>query len=120
MTKFIKLKEVLAHVPFSRSQLYAMIAEGKFPKQIHLGGSAAFWNRRGSRGLDSGTHRGLAQGGLIYEGKLLVQVVAPVLHHLRAGLQVLGAVIRRAGAVLGPLMVRELNVDVIRVVALLK
>jgi prophage regulatory protein len=41
--KFIKIKEVLAHVPVSRAQLYAMIAAGKFPKQIHLGGSAAFW-----------------------------------------------------------------------------
>lgn len=41
--KLIKLKDVLACVPVSRSQLYAMISEGKFPAQVHLGGSAAFW-----------------------------------------------------------------------------
>jgi prophage regulatory protein len=41
--KLIKLKDVLGAVPVSRSQLYAMIAEGKFPRQVHLGGSAAFW-----------------------------------------------------------------------------
>lgn len=29
--------------PVSRSQLYDMIAEGKFPSQIHLGGGASFW-----------------------------------------------------------------------------
>lgn len=27
----------------SRSQLHAMISEGKFPRQIKLGGSGAFW-----------------------------------------------------------------------------
>ena len=43
MKDLIKLKTVLAAVPMSRSQLYAMIAEGKFPAQIHLGGSAAYW-----------------------------------------------------------------------------
>jgi prophage regulatory protein len=34
---------VLTHVPVSRSQLYAMAAAGRFPKPIHLGGSASFW-----------------------------------------------------------------------------
>lgn len=41
--KLLKLKDVLAPVPMSRSQLYAMISEGKFPGQVHLGGSAAYW-----------------------------------------------------------------------------
>jgi prophage regulatory protein len=43
MTTLIRLKDVLARIPVSRSQLYAMVAEGKFPSQIHLGGSASFW-----------------------------------------------------------------------------
>ena len=43
MTTLIRLKDVLARIPVSRSQLYAMIAEGKFPRQMHLGGSASFW-----------------------------------------------------------------------------
>jgi prophage regulatory protein len=41
--KFIKIKDILAHVPVSRAQLYIMIAEGKFPKQVKLGGYGAFW-----------------------------------------------------------------------------
>lgn len=43
MRKLIKIKDVLAHVPVSRTQLYAMIAEGKFPRQVKLGGTGAFW-----------------------------------------------------------------------------
>lgn len=43
MKRLLKIKDVLAHVPVSRSQLYAMIATGKFPRPIHLGGSGSFW-----------------------------------------------------------------------------
>lgn len=43
MRKLIKLKEVLCHVPVSRATLYVMIKEQRFPQQIHLGGSGAFW-----------------------------------------------------------------------------
>jgi len=43
MKKLLKIKDVLMHVPVSRSQLYAMVAAGKFPRPIHLGGSGAFW-----------------------------------------------------------------------------
>ena len=43
MRKLIKIKDVLAHVPVSRAQLYVMMAEGKFPKQVKLGGYGAFW-----------------------------------------------------------------------------
>jgi prophage regulatory protein len=41
--KLIKIKDVLACVPVSRAQIYAMIAEGKFPRQVKLGGFGAFW-----------------------------------------------------------------------------
>jgi len=41
--KLLKIKDVLSYVPVSRSQLYAMIAAGRFPKPIHLGGSGSFW-----------------------------------------------------------------------------
>jgi prophage regulatory protein len=44
MEKLIRIKCVLERVPVSRSQLYNMIAAGKFPKPIHIGGGqAAFW-----------------------------------------------------------------------------
>ena len=43
LKKLIKLKEVLCHVPVSRATLYVMIKEQRFPQQIHLGGSGAFW-----------------------------------------------------------------------------
>lgn len=43
MKTLLKIKDVLTHVPVSRSQLYALVAAGKFPKPIHLGGSGSFW-----------------------------------------------------------------------------
>lgn len=43
MKKLIKLKEVLRSVPVSRATLYVMIKGRRFPQQIHLGGSGAFW-----------------------------------------------------------------------------
>lgn len=43
MKKLIKINDVLARIPYSRSQIYNMIAEGRFPTPVHLGGRASFW-----------------------------------------------------------------------------
>ncbi len=43
LQKMIKITDVLAHIPYSRTQLYDFIAAGKFPKPVHLGGRASFW-----------------------------------------------------------------------------
>ena len=43
MRKLIKIKDVLERIPVSRAQIYIMINEGKFPRQIDLGGTGAFW-----------------------------------------------------------------------------
>jgi prophage regulatory protein len=43
MRKLIKIEDVLAYIPYSRTKLYESIATGKFPKQLHLGGSGSFW-----------------------------------------------------------------------------
>jgi prophage regulatory protein len=43
LRKMIKITNVLAHIPYSRTQIYDFIAAGTFPKPIHLGGRAAFW-----------------------------------------------------------------------------
>jgi prophage regulatory protein len=42
-TKLLKLKDVLARVPYRKSQLYAKIKGRSFPQQVHLGGRGAFW-----------------------------------------------------------------------------
>jgi prophage regulatory protein len=42
-TKLLKLKDVLSRVPYSRSQLYEMIKQDRFPQQVHLGGRGSFW-----------------------------------------------------------------------------
>jgi predicted DNA-binding transcriptional regulator AlpA len=42
-TELLKLKDVLARVPYSRSQLYEMIKLGRLPGQVHLGGRGSFW-----------------------------------------------------------------------------
>lgn len=39
----IKIEAVLKRIPVSRSQIYSLIAEGKFPAPVHLGGRASFW-----------------------------------------------------------------------------
>jgi predicted DNA-binding transcriptional regulator AlpA len=42
--RLIRIKAVLGRIPVSRSQLYNMVAAGKVPKPIHIGGGqAAFW-----------------------------------------------------------------------------
>lgn len=41
--KFIKLRDILRRIPVSRSQIYKRIADGTFPKPLHMGGRSAFW-----------------------------------------------------------------------------
>jgi prophage regulatory protein len=43
LRKMIKITEVLAYIPYSRTQLYELIAAGTFPKPVHFGGHASFW-----------------------------------------------------------------------------
>jgi prophage regulatory protein len=42
-TQLLKVKDVLARVPYKKSHLYAKIKEGSFPPQVHLGGRGSFW-----------------------------------------------------------------------------
>lgn len=41
MTTLLRLPRVLERVPYSRSTLYAMVSEGRFPKPIKLGGDGS-------------------------------------------------------------------------------
>ncbi len=41
--KLLKIRDVLERIPVSRAHIYNLIAEGKFPRQIKLGGTGAFW-----------------------------------------------------------------------------
>lgn len=41
--RLLKIKDVLERIPVSRAHIYNLIREGKFPRQIHLGGTGAFW-----------------------------------------------------------------------------
>ena len=43
MRKLLKIRDVLERIPYSRAHIYNMIAEGRFPRQVHLGGTGAFW-----------------------------------------------------------------------------
>jgi prophage regulatory protein len=40
---FLRMPAVLARVPFNKAQLYRMIADGQFPRQICLGTRAVAW-----------------------------------------------------------------------------
>jgi len=42
--KFLRLSEVRNRVPYSRSTIYQLIAQGKFPKPINLGARAVAWH----------------------------------------------------------------------------
>lgn len=44
-TKLLKRTEVQSETTLSRSQIYALMAEGKFPKPIRLGGNRIAWLR---------------------------------------------------------------------------
>ena len=41
--KFLRLSGVRERVPYSRSTIYQLVAQGKFPKPISLGGRAVAW-----------------------------------------------------------------------------
>ena len=41
--RFLRLAEVRARIPYSRSTIYQLIADGKFPKPFSLGARAVAW-----------------------------------------------------------------------------
>lgn len=41
--RFLRLAEVRARIPYSRSTIYQLITDGKFPKPISLGARAVAW-----------------------------------------------------------------------------
>jgi prophage regulatory protein len=41
--KFLRLSEVRNRVPYSRSTIYQLISQGKFPQPINLGARAVAW-----------------------------------------------------------------------------
>jgi prophage regulatory protein len=41
--RFLRLADVRDRVPYSRSTIYQLIAQGKFPKPISLGARAVAW-----------------------------------------------------------------------------
>lgn len=43
MESLKRLPDVLSRIGYSRSTIYQLIAEGKFPKPISLGGRAVAW-----------------------------------------------------------------------------
>ena len=44
--RFLRLPAVLARVGLSRSRIYELIGEGRFPKQIRLSDRASAWDSR--------------------------------------------------------------------------
>lgn len=41
--RLLRLAEVRSRIPYSRSTIYQLIAQSKFPKPIGLGGRAVAW-----------------------------------------------------------------------------
>tara|TARA_R110001606_G_scaffold399247_1_gene582715 strand:- start:1975 stop:2190 length:216 start_codon:yes stop_codon:yes gene_type:complete len=41
--KFVKLREVMVITSLARSTIYKFAAEGRFPKQVSLGGNCVAW-----------------------------------------------------------------------------
>lgn len=41
--KFIKLSDVIELTSLARSTIYKFVAEGRFPKQVSLGGNCVAW-----------------------------------------------------------------------------
>ncbi|TDQ38098.1 helix-turn-helix transcriptional regulator [Thiopseudomonas denitrificans] len=41
--KFIKLRDVMELTSLARSTIYKFVAEGRFPKQVPLGGNCVAW-----------------------------------------------------------------------------
>ena len=44
--RFLRVREVLEMTGMSRSFIYAQMAEGAFPRQIHLGPRTIVWNKQ--------------------------------------------------------------------------
>jgi prophage regulatory protein len=42
-SKLLRLEDVRGRVPYSRSTIYQLIAQGKFPKPISIGERAVAW-----------------------------------------------------------------------------
>ena len=45
ITRLIRLREVQHRVGLGRSTIYRWMAEGRFPKPVHLGGHAVAWSQ---------------------------------------------------------------------------
>lgn len=41
--RFLRLTDVQGRIPYSRSTIYQLVAQGKFPKPISLGDRAVAW-----------------------------------------------------------------------------
>ena len=41
--KLIKINTLLQKVPYSKPSIYRLMAEGKFPQSVNLGGRSVFW-----------------------------------------------------------------------------
>lgn len=48
---FLRIKQVLALIPVSKSQLYNMIAEGMFPKPVQIGKRTSVWRSQDVMGF---------------------------------------------------------------------
>ena len=44
--RFLRLRDVQRLVPLSRSRLYELIAEGRFPAQVRLSDRASAWDSK--------------------------------------------------------------------------
>ncbi|HWU77507.1 MAG TPA: AlpA family phage regulatory protein, partial [Rhodanobacter sp.] len=42
-TRFLRILQVKQHIGLSRSQIYKMIGEGKFPRQVRLSRRSVAW-----------------------------------------------------------------------------
>jgi len=42
-SNLIKINTLLQKVPYSKPSIYRLMAEGKFPKSVNLGGRSVFW-----------------------------------------------------------------------------
>ena len=45
ITRLVRLKEVQHRVGLGRSTIYRWMADGRFPKPVHLGGHAVAWSQ---------------------------------------------------------------------------
>jgi prophage regulatory protein len=44
--KLLRLTEVRKRVPLSRAEIYRRVADGSFPRQIHIGANAVAWSEQ--------------------------------------------------------------------------